>query len=140
MKRILALGGGGFLLENRHSPIDRYIVSLTAKVRPRICFVSTPSGDLPESIDRFYEAYGALDCEPFHLAFFRNPTPGAIALTGIADTYSAWTPYSSVAATPSRHSASGVNGGCRTFSIGRSPQACCYREPARAHCAGLRVD
>ncbi len=86
MKRILALGGGGFLLENRHSPIDRYIVSLTAKVRPRICFVSTPSGDLPESIDRFYEAYGALDCEPFHLAFFRNPTPGAIALTGIADT------------------------------------------------------
>jgi len=86
MKRILALGGGGFLIENRHSPIDRYIVSLTGKVRPRICFVSTPSGDLPETIDRFYEAYRALDCEPCHLAFFRNPVPGAIALAGIAET------------------------------------------------------
>jgi dipeptidase E len=86
MKRILALGGGGFLMENRHSPIDRYIVSLTGKVRPRICFVSTASGDLPENIGRFYEAYGALDCEPCHLAFFRNPAPGALALADIAAT------------------------------------------------------
>jgi dipeptidase E len=85
MKRILALGGGGFLMENRHSPIDQYIVRLTGKVRPRICFVSTPSGDLPDDIDRFYEAYGALECEPCHLALFRKPAPGAIALAGIAD-------------------------------------------------------
>ena len=86
MKRILALGGGGFLMENRHSPIDQYIVKLTGKTRPRICFVSTPSGDLPETIDRFYEAYGALDCEPCHLAFFRTPVAGAVALAAIADT------------------------------------------------------
>ncbi|MGC1459667.1 MAG: peptidase E [Steroidobacteraceae bacterium] len=86
MKRILALGGGGFLLENRHSPVDQYIVRLTAKVRPRVCFVATPSGDLPETIDRFYEAYGSLDCEPCHLAFFRKPMPGALALSGIEDT------------------------------------------------------
>jgi peptidase E len=86
MKRILALGGGGFLMENRHSPVDQYIVALTAKLRPRVCFVSTPSGDLPETIDRFYEAYGSLECEPCHLAFFRNPMPGALALAGIEDT------------------------------------------------------
>lgn len=86
MKRILALGGGGFLMENRHSPIDQYIVKLTGTARPRICFVATPSGDLPETIDRFYEAYGALDCEPCHLAFFRKPAPGAIPLSNIADT------------------------------------------------------
>jgi dipeptidase E len=86
MKRILALGGGGFLMENRHSPIDQYILKLTGKARPRICFVSTASGDLPEGIDRFYEAYGALDCEPCHLAFFRKPVPGAVALVNIADT------------------------------------------------------
>lgn len=85
MKRILALGGGGFLLENRHSPIDQYIVRLTGPGRPRICFVATPNGDLPEAIDRFYEAYGALDCEPSHLAFFRKPAPGAIALGDIED-------------------------------------------------------
>jgi dipeptidase E len=86
MKRILALGGGGFLMENRHSPVDQYIVRLTAKVRPRVCFVPTPSGDLPETIDRFYEAYGSLDCEPCHLAFFRKPLPGAIALASFEDT------------------------------------------------------
>jgi dipeptidase E len=83
MKRILALGGGGFLMENRHSPIDQYIVTLTGKVKPRICFVSTPNGDLPEGIDKFYEAYGSLDCEPSHLAFFRKPAPGAIVLSSI---------------------------------------------------------
>jgi dipeptidase E len=86
VKRILALGGGGFLMENRHSPIDQYIVKLAGKVRPRICFVSTPNGDLPEGIDKFYEAYGPLNCEPSHLAFFRKPSPGAIALVSIEDT------------------------------------------------------
>jgi dipeptidase E len=85
MKRILALGGGGFLMENRHSPVDQFIVRLCAKARPRICFVPTPGGDLPEHIDRFYEAYGSLDCEPCHLAFFRKPLPGAIALSAIED-------------------------------------------------------
>ncbi len=86
MKRILALGGGGFLMENRHSPIDRYIVRLTGKVRPRICFVGTASGDLPDGIERFYEAYGALECEPCHLAFFRKPGPGALTLSDLAET------------------------------------------------------
>jgi dipeptidase E len=86
MKRILALGGGGFLMENRHSPVDQFIVRLTGKARPRICFVSTPSGDLPQTIERFYEAYGSLECEPCHLAFFRNPMPGAVALAGVAET------------------------------------------------------
>ncbi len=48
--------------------------------------MSTPSGDLPEGIDKFYEAYGALNCEPSHLAFFRKPGPGAIALASLDDT------------------------------------------------------
>jgi dipeptidase E len=86
MKRILALGGGGFLMENRHSPIDQYIVRLTGKVRPRVCFVPTASGDLPENIEKFYEAYGSLDCEPCHLAFFRKPVAGAVPLASIAET------------------------------------------------------
>ncbi len=73
-------------MENAHSPVDQYIVRLTAKVRPRVCFVSTPSGDLPETIDKFYEAYGSLDCEPCHLAFFRKPLAGAVALSSIEDT------------------------------------------------------
>jgi len=85
MKRILALGGGGFLMENRHSPVDQYILRLTGKVRPRICFVPTASGDHPEHLDKFYDAYRALDCEPCHLAFFRKPMSGAVPLSAIEE-------------------------------------------------------
>ena len=72
MRRILAIGGGGFLMEDAPSPIDRHIVSLTGKARPRVCFLATPSGDLPEHIDKFHVTYSNLGCETSHLAFFRQ--------------------------------------------------------------------
>lgn len=84
MQRILALGGGGFLMEDVPSPVDRYIVNLAGKPRPRICFVSTASGDHPEHIDKFYDAFGELECELSHIAFFRKPTTGSIALSELA--------------------------------------------------------
>lgn len=31
MRRILAIGGGGFMMEEGPSPIDKHIVSLTGK-------------------------------------------------------------------------------------------------------------
>lgn len=83
MQRILALGGGGFLMEDAASPIDEYIVKLTGKPRPRICFVSTASGDHPGHIDKFYAAYGKFDCDPSHIAFFREPMKGSIALSDV---------------------------------------------------------
>jgi len=72
MRRILAIGGGGFLMEDAPSPIDRHIVSLTGKARPRVCLLATPSGDLPEHIDKFHATYNDLGCETSHLAFFRQ--------------------------------------------------------------------
>ena len=83
MQRILALGGGGFLMEGAASPIDEFIVNLAGKPRPKVCLVSTASGDHPEHIDKFYAAYGELECEPSHVAFFRNPTKGSIALSDL---------------------------------------------------------
>jgi peptidase E len=71
MRRILAIGGGGFLMEDAPSPIDRHIVSLTGKARPRVCFLATPSGDLPEHIEKFHATYDDFGCETSHLAFFR---------------------------------------------------------------------
>jgi peptidase E len=84
-KRILAIGGGGFLMEDAASPIDAHIVQLTGKPRPRICFIGTPSGDLPEHIDKFYAAFGAERCEPSHLAFFRQPRAGSAPLAALRD-------------------------------------------------------
>ena len=85
MQRILALGGGGFLMEDAASPIDAYILTLPGKRKPKVCFVSTASGDHPDHIAKFYAAYGSLDCEPSHLAFFRNPTSGSIALSNLEE-------------------------------------------------------
>jgi peptidase E len=84
MQRILALGGGGFLMEDAASPIDAYILTLARKRNPRICFVSTASGDHPDHIEKFYTAYGNLECEPSHIAFFRKPMQGSISLSDLS--------------------------------------------------------
>ncbi|WP_322069131.1 Type 1 glutamine amidotransferase-like domain-containing protein [Paraburkholderia bannensis] len=78
MRRILAIGGGGFLMEDGASPVDALVRDLTGKVHPKVCFVATPSGDLPVHLDKFHQAFGALGCETKHLAFFRQPDARSI--------------------------------------------------------------
>lgn len=80
-KRIVAIGGGGFLMEDGRSPIDDYILTLAAKPCPRICFIPTPSGDSEEHLDKFYAAFSPRDCRPSHLAFFRRQRPNALPLS-----------------------------------------------------------
>ena len=83
--RILAIGGGGFLMEDTPSPVDRYIARLTGRDRPRVCFISTPSGDSVESIEKFYAAFESLGCEAAHLAFFRKPFRASLSLANFAE-------------------------------------------------------
>ncbi|MBK6864593.1 MAG: peptidase E [Ideonella sp.] len=85
MRRILAIGGGGFLMESEPSPIDALVLRLTAKTKPRICFVPTPSGDLPEHIEKFYSAFSPEACYPSHLSFFRPPSPGSLPLASFRE-------------------------------------------------------
>jgi peptidase E len=80
MRRILAIGGGGFLMEDAPSPIDAHVLRLTGKTKPRICFVPTPSGDLPGHIEKFYSAFSTATCQPSHLTFFRQPSAGSVPL------------------------------------------------------------
>ncbi|WP_255374707.1 peptidase E [Terribacillus sp. 7520-G] len=71
MKRqVIALGGGGFSMEPDNLALDRYILSQSEEKEPRICFIPTASGDKPEYIRRFYEAFGRLTCKPCHLSLF----------------------------------------------------------------------
>ncbi len=84
-RRILAIGGGGFLMEDASSPIDRHIARLTGQERPKVCFISTPSGDSVEMIEKFYAAFERLDCEASHLAFFRKPFRNPVPALGIAE-------------------------------------------------------
>jgi len=81
MKRIVAIGGGGFLTESGPSLLDDYLVQLTGSKRPSICFVSTASGDAHDDLQKYYAAYARFPAELSHLAFFRHPRPGAIALS-----------------------------------------------------------
>jgi dipeptidase E len=78
MRRVLAIGGGGFLMEDAPSPIDAHVLRLTGKSKPRVCFVPTPSGDLPEHISKFYSAFSGASCQPSHLSFSGKPSLGAV--------------------------------------------------------------
>jgi len=44
-KNIVAIGGGGFGRSLGSLEIEKYIVSLSNKKRPKICFIPTASGD-----------------------------------------------------------------------------------------------
>jgi dipeptidase E len=70
---ILALGGGGFTVDERSGALERFVLSLTGKPVPKICFLPTASGDQRDQAMRFHERFGAWPCEPsilwlFHLA------------------------------------------------------------------------
>jgi dipeptidase E len=75
-RQIVALGGGGFSeTSGEATPIDRFILSLTGRDEPRVCFVPTASGDGPLYIARFYSAFTRAGCRPSHLPLFNPPYP-----------------------------------------------------------------
>jgi dipeptidase E len=70
VRRILAMGGGGFTMQERSPALDRLVLELTGKPLPRICFLPTASGDPREQITRFYERFADWPCEPSTLSLF----------------------------------------------------------------------
>ncbi|MEH2139428.1 Type 1 glutamine amidotransferase-like domain-containing protein [Nostoc sp.] len=55
-KQIIAMGGGGFSMEPENPLIDVYILQLSKKKKPKICFIPTASGDSDRYIVKFYSA------------------------------------------------------------------------------------
>lgn len=74
MRKIFAMGGGGFAMEPDNLLLDKYILSLSEKTSPKICFIGTASGDSEVYIERFYSAYKTLNCNPTHLSLFKPQT------------------------------------------------------------------
>jgi len=61
----------------RATALDRFVLTLTGRPMPKICFLPTASGDPREQVMRFYERFEAWPCEPsvlslFHLAGSRT--------------------------------------------------------------------
>lgn len=73
-KQILAMGGGGFLMEPDNCLLDKYVLSLAHKPKPKICFLATACGDAQTAIAKFYNAFSNYDCEPSHLSLFNAHT------------------------------------------------------------------
>src|SRR5438034_1122794 len=69
LRQIVVMGGGGFSMEPRNLRLHRYILGLTKKSRPRVCFVGTAGGDSRDYARRF------------HLAMEKHPCRRASDLT-----------------------------------------------------------
>lgn len=73
--QIVAYGGGGFSMEAGNPLLDEYVLAVTGKPRPKVCFVPTASGDADHYIVRFYRAFGP-KAECSHLSLFRRDRSG----------------------------------------------------------------
>jgi dipeptidase E len=69
--QIVALGGGGFSMEQGNPLLDDYVLSLTGSKRPRVCFLPTASGDADHYVVRFYRRFSP-GCEASHVSLFRR--------------------------------------------------------------------
>lgn len=76
---ILALGGGGWMMEPGNPRLDDHLLALTGVDRPRIALVPTASADSADVIARFYEAFAA-KARPTHLPLFRRDRPVELLL------------------------------------------------------------
>jgi len=72
MRQIVTFGGGGFSMEAGNPLLDEFVLELTGKVRPRVCFLPSASGDADHYIVRFYRHFSAERCDPSHLSLFRR--------------------------------------------------------------------
>lgn len=70
----LVLGGGGFSMEPENQKLDKYLISMISKSKPKICFLPTASADSESYTERFYQAFNKLDCETSHLSLFKPHT------------------------------------------------------------------
>ena len=72
-RQIVALGGGMFSMEADNGLLDKYILNLALKEKPKICFFGTASNDGAEYREMFYRFFNEQNCEPSHLSFLDPP-------------------------------------------------------------------
>ncbi|GCE00361.1 peptidase E [Embleya hyalina] len=69
---LVAMGGGGFSMNDGATALDRYVLDLTGRPRPNVCFVPTASGDADSYVERFRGAFASWDCSVDHLSLFKR--------------------------------------------------------------------
>ena len=69
--QIIAMGGGGFMMEPDNPLLDEYVLAQATSPRPRVLFLPTAQGDSHDAIARFYNAFERFACVPTILSVFR---------------------------------------------------------------------
>jgi peptidase E len=70
-KQIVALGGGGFMMEPDNPRLDEYILGLARGRDSRVCYVPTATGDNDRLVSNFYRILGSR-CRASHLPLFMD--------------------------------------------------------------------
>lgn len=83
-RRIVALGGASLAPGSTDGPLHQYLLDLTGRERPRVCFVGTASGDDAAYTTAFY-AWFARRAEATHLGLFDRRVADIEALLVEAD-------------------------------------------------------
>lgn len=82
LSQIIAMGGGGFSMDTT-TLMDDFVLGLTRKRRPKVCFIGTASGDSEGYIAKFNAAFGKKRAAASHLPLFnRDQTDPAAFLLG----------------------------------------------------------
>lgn len=71
MNRVIFAMGGA---DTRDECLNRYILNLSDKKDPAICFLGTATGDSDSYVTGFMEGFSNLPCVPSSLGLFRLPT------------------------------------------------------------------
>ena len=71
-RQIIALGGGGFLMEPDTPALDLYVLGQARVPRPTVSFLATASGDADAFLAKFYTAFSHYECRPSHLPLFQR--------------------------------------------------------------------
>ncbi|HEV7723315.1 MAG TPA: peptidase E [Iamia sp.] len=71
-EQIVVSGGASFWWGPEGLDLDRRVLALTGRDRPRVCYLATASGDAEGFIRPFYETLEPW-CEPSHLPLFLPP-------------------------------------------------------------------
>jgi peptidase E len=85
--QIVAMGGGGFSMSQFGAPtnLDRYLLELSGKSSPLVCFAPTASADDPQYINRFLLAYGTLGVRTMVLTLWGGGSAASVARIAEAD-------------------------------------------------------
>lgn len=71
-KHIIAFGGDGFLADPQNKLSAKFVLGLTGKERPKVCFLPTATGDALTYTEAFHARYSDDICESSHLHLFNR--------------------------------------------------------------------